>query len=206
MPSGNGSGICCGPQMTLISSSPMIMPPMVIRICFRCWPYTGRTMKRSNARPTAPATSMAINIAGNTATRLRQSSCDPVQSPIAPSTLVATNAPKAINTPWPKLSTSMRPNTSVRPEAIMKIIMPMARPATVRVSQVEPEPTNGNASSANTGTNASGFQSRSVCFIATIPTMYVANSHPRRAPASSRCEPHVRHPSRPPSPQAAWQS
>ncbi|KAG1521393.1 hypothetical protein G6F51_014683 [Rhizopus arrhizus] len=39
-------------------SSPRILPPMVSRICFRCWPYTGRTITRSNARPTAPATSM----------------------------------------------------------------------------------------------------------------------------------------------------
>ncbi|EWS63246.1 hypothetical protein Y695_03520 [Hydrogenophaga sp. T4] len=39
--SGSGSGICSGPQITLISSSPMIMPPMVMRICFRCMPYTG---------------------------------------------------------------------------------------------------------------------------------------------------------------------
>ena len=71
MPSGSGSGICSGPQITLISSSPMIMPPMVIRICLRWLPYTGRTMKRSNARPTAPATSMATTMAGSTAIRLR---------------------------------------------------------------------------------------------------------------------------------------
>ena len=38
--------------------------------------------------------------------------------------------------PWPKLSTSIRPNTSVRPDAMMKIIMPIARPATVSVTQV----------------------------------------------------------------------
>jgi hypothetical protein len=54
------------------------------------------------------------------------------------STLVATKAPSAMNTPWPKFSTSIRPNTSVRPEAMMKMIMPMARPATVSVSQVDP--------------------------------------------------------------------
>ena len=39
--------------------------------------------------------------------------------------------------PWPKLSTSIRPNTSVSPEAMVKIIMPIARPATVSVTQVE---------------------------------------------------------------------
>ena len=36
--SGSGSGICSGPQTTLMISSPTIMPPMVMRICFRCWP------------------------------------------------------------------------------------------------------------------------------------------------------------------------
>ena len=143
----------------------MIMPPMVIRICFRCWPYTGRTMKRSNARPTAPATSIATTMAGSTATRLRQRTSEPVQSPIAPSTLVATKAPSAMNTPWPKFSTSISPKTSVRPEAMMNTIMPIARPATVSVSQVEGEPTSGSASSASAGTRASGFQSKSSAFM-----------------------------------------
>ena len=78
MPCGSGSGICNGPQITLISSSPMIMPPMVIRICLRWLPYTGRTMKRSKARPTAPATSMATIIAGSTASMLRHRLSDDV--------------------------------------------------------------------------------------------------------------------------------
>lgn len=140
----------------------MIMPPMVMRICLRCWPYTGRTMKRSNARPSAPATAMATSMAGSTATMLRHSSAEPVQSPIAPSTLVATKAPSAMNTPWPKLSTSISPNTSVRPEAMMKMIMPMASPATVSVSQVLGEPTSGSVTSASSGTSARGFQSKSL--------------------------------------------
>ena len=55
--------------MTLIISSPMIMPPMVMRICFRCMPYTGRMMKRSNTRPSAPATAIATSIAGSSASR-----------------------------------------------------------------------------------------------------------------------------------------
>ena len=38
--------------------------------------------------------------------------------------------------PWPKLITSIRPNTSVRPDAMTKIIMPIASPATVSVTQV----------------------------------------------------------------------
>ena len=41
--------------------------------------------------------------------------------------------------PWPKLSTSIRPKISVRPDAMMKIIMPIASPAMVSVTQVEGE-------------------------------------------------------------------
>jgi hypothetical protein len=52
-----------------------------------------------------------------------------------PITVVAMKAPSAMNTPWPKFSTSIRPNTSVRPEAMTKMISPIARPATVSVSQ-----------------------------------------------------------------------
>jgi len=37
----------------------------------------------------------------------------------------------------------------------MKMIVPMARPATVSVSQVDPEPTSGQASKASAGTNSS---------------------------------------------------
>ncbi|MNV37457.1 hypothetical protein D3C71_1289780 [compost metagenome] len=180
MPSGSGSGICAGPQMTLMSSSPMIMPPMVMRICFKCWPYTGRTMKRSKARPTAPATAMATSMAGSTATMLRHSWSEPVQSPMAPSTLVATKAPKAMNTPWPKLSTSIRPNTSVRPEAMMKMIMPMASPATVSVSQVLGEPMKGSTSSASAGTRASGFQSKSRAML--MPALLVGSALGARLP------------------------
>jgi len=35
---GSGRAICSAPQITLISCSATIMPPMVIRICLRCWP------------------------------------------------------------------------------------------------------------------------------------------------------------------------
>ena len=65
-----------------------------------------------------------------------------------PITLVATKAPSAMNTPWPKFSTSIRPNTSVRPDAMMKTIMPIARPATVSVTQVDGEPISGKPASA----------------------------------------------------------
>jgi hypothetical protein len=138
----------------------MIMPPMVMRICLRCWPYTGPHDEALERQAHAPATAMATSMAGSTATMLRHSSAEPVQSPMAPSTLVATKAPSAMNTPWPKLSTSIRPNTSVRPEAMMKMIMPMASPATVSVSQVLGEPTSGSES-ASSGTSARGFQSKS---------------------------------------------
>src|SRR3954465_11559884 len=77
-----------------------------------------------------------------------------------PSTLVATKAPSAMNTPWPKFSTSIRPNTSVRPEAMMKMIMPIARPATVSVIQVEGEPMKGQASKASAATSPMGSQSK----------------------------------------------
>ncbi|MNV29720.1 hypothetical protein D3C71_1209540 [compost metagenome] len=67
----------------------MIMPPIVIRICFKCCPYTGRTITRSNARPTAPATSMPTIMAGSTAARFIHRLPVWVQSDIAPSTVAA---------------------------------------------------------------------------------------------------------------------
>src|SRR3981081_2532208 len=50
--------------------------------------------------------------------------------------------------PWPKLSTSIRPNTSVSPDAMMKIIMPMARLATVSVTQALPDPVKSSVARA----------------------------------------------------------
>ncbi|MNV83363.1 hypothetical protein D3C71_1771660 [compost metagenome] len=44
---------------------------------------------------------------------------------------------------------------------MMKMIMPIARPATVSVSQVLGEPMKGSTSSASAGTRARGFQSKS---------------------------------------------
>ena len=49
---------------------------------------------------------------------------------------------------WPKLSTSIMPKTSVRPDAMVKIIIPIATPAAVSVTKVESEPMNGRAASA----------------------------------------------------------
>ena len=45
--------------------------------------------------------------------------------------------------PWPKFSTSIRPNTSVSPDAMMKIIMPIAKLATVSVTHELPDPISG---------------------------------------------------------------
>src|SRR6478609_7526490 len=61
---------------------------------------------------------------------------------------------------WPKLSTSIRPKTSVSPEAAMKMIIPIARPATVSVNHVDDEPTAGQATSARTTTSATGTRSK----------------------------------------------
>ena len=58
--------------------------------------------------------------------------------------------------PWPKFSTSIRPNTSVSPLAITKIIMPMASAAIVSVIQVVRLPTSGSARIAISGTSSSG--------------------------------------------------
>jgi hypothetical protein len=47
------------------------------------------------------------------------------------------------------------PKTRVRPEAIVKIIIPIGRPAAVNVTKVENEPMSGAAASATTsGVNA----------------------------------------------------
>src|ERR1017187_6777397 len=114
---------------------------------------------RSNARPTAPVNAIATSIAGNTATRLSKRLSLPVQRVIAPSTLVARKAPSVMKTPWPKLRTSIRPNTSVRPEAMMKMIIPIARPANVSVTHVEKDLTSGSATIARTGIRSSGRRS-----------------------------------------------
>ena len=45
--------------------------------------------------------------------------------------------------PWPKLSTSISPNTSVSPLDMTKIIMPMARAAMVSVTHVVGLPISG---------------------------------------------------------------
>src|SRR6516162_6960871 len=61
--------------------------------------------------------------------------------------------------PWPKLSTSIKPKTSVKPEAIVNSIRPIARLATVKVTKVEVEPINGAATSAMTNGSSAGAKS-----------------------------------------------
>ena len=66
-----------------------------------------------------------------------------------------------------KLSTSIRPKISVRPDAIRKIIMPIARPATVSVTQVgttdqrqrRPATSTGSSRSMRCGSAAIGGRS-----------------------------------------------
>ena len=59
--SGTGTTWSFGPQTIRISSSSTIVAPSVIRIWNRCWPYTGRTIARSSAMPSAMATSAAAS-------------------------------------------------------------------------------------------------------------------------------------------------
>src|SRR5690242_15285252 len=68
-----------------------------------------------------------------------------------------------MNAPWPKFRTSIRPNTSVRPDAMMKISMPIARLATVSVAHVLVEPISGIIASASASGNSSGTMSRFSC-------------------------------------------
>ena len=72
------------------------------------------------------------------------------QEPNAASTEAAMKAPNDTKAEWPKFSTSISPKTSERPDAIRKIIMPMASPATVSVTQVEGLPISTKASTAIT--------------------------------------------------------
>ena len=153
-------------------------------------------MKRSKASPKAAVTAMATHMAGNTAARLSQTLADCVQSLIDPNTLVATNAPRAMNTPCPKLSTSIKPKTKVKPEAITKMIMPMAKPATVRVNQLEGEPIKGRAIKARRGTKSKGFRSSSGVFIALSLGAGVASLCRHSALAWCLHAPHDRCPSR----------
>src|ERR1035437_2750205 len=116
-------------------------------------------MTRSYPRPTAPATTIATTIAARTTRTFRSIRSLTVHPAREPRTDTARNAPRVMKTPWPKLRTSIRPNTKVRPEAMMKMIIPIASPANVSVTQVENEPVSGIARSASAGTSSSGIRS-----------------------------------------------
>ena len=70
---GSGIGFWSPPQNTWISCSATIRPPVVIRICFRCWPYTGMMMTRSKAQPRRPVPTIATSMARPSAARFRAS-------------------------------------------------------------------------------------------------------------------------------------
>src|SRR5688572_8861060 len=144
----------------------------------------------------APATDMAASMATNTAARFSQADALPAQPAMPPITLVATKAPSAMNTPWPKFSTSIRPKTRVRPEAMTKTMKPIASPATVSVSQLLPLPMAGNAATIKATSSASGIQSKlalgtaaaAAAGVATVLTRASWGAARRfsRAPASAR--------------------
>ena len=65
-----------------------------------------------------------------------------------------------MNTPWPKFSTSIRPNTSVRPEAMMKIDHAHRQAGDGQRDPGRGRPISGSASSASAASRASGSQSK----------------------------------------------
>ena len=89
--------------------------------------------------------------------------------------------------PWPKLRTSIRPKTSVSPDAMMKMIMPMASPAKVSVTQVEKSPTSGHDASATTGTSSTGAMSRRRAAIGELDAADGAHWWLARLKPKSRC-------------------
>src|SRR4051812_14066975 len=112
-------------------------------------------MTRSKKRPSTPATSIAPSMAGRSAARL------------APPTFIsdaATYAPTAMKSPCAKFITSMRPNTSVSPEAMMKMSRPIASPAIVSVTHVDGLRTSASAASAMAARMSSGMKSNRVDF------------------------------------------
>src|SRR5476649_1414303 len=106
-----------------------------------------------------PLTAIAASTARPMAARLRHRESAPTQVPSANITEAATNAPTAMKAPWPKFSTSIRPKVSVSPEAMIKIISPIARPATDNVTQLDHDPTSGNDAAASAGMSRRGRRS-----------------------------------------------
>src|SRR5687768_13353054 len=97
-------------------------------------------MTRSKNQPATAPKAVAAPIAARIARTFRKALLPTTQDERAASTDAATKAPKETKAEWPKFRTSIRPKTRERPDAIRKIIMPIARPATVRVSHVDGEP------------------------------------------------------------------
>ena len=70
----------------------------------------------------------------------------------------------------------------------MKMIMPIAKPATLRVSQVSTEPTSGKANKAKTGTKSKGLMSKLVfMFTITMPSPTKIVAKPGRHLARPCC-------------------
>ena len=86
---GSGIGFWSPPQNTWISCSATIRPPVVIRICFRCWPYTGMMMTRSKAQPSTPVPTMATITASPSAAKLRARLSACIQPPSGSSVVMA---------------------------------------------------------------------------------------------------------------------
>ena len=104
----------------------------------------------------APVATIATHAAASIAARFNRSDGAPARWPSASSTLTPTKAPTEMNAPWPKLMTSISPKTSVRPEAMMKIIIPIASPDTVSVNHEDCEGINRNPQRTRTGTSTNG--------------------------------------------------
>ena len=68
----------------------------------------------------------------------------------------------------------------------MKMIIPIARPATVSVSQVDDEPMKGAASSASAGSSASGTKSKPAFGSAACGSRSACADRTGRAQAASR--------------------
>ena len=113
-------------------------------------------MTRSKPSPIVPESAIAASTATATTPRFDATLGAVAAPPIAAKIVVARNAPSAMNRLWPKLRTSISPKTSVSPDAAMKTIIPIARPAMVSVSQVDEEPTTGHATSAIAASRTTG--------------------------------------------------
>src|SRR6476659_558113 len=74
-----------------------------------------------------------------------------------------------MNRPCAKFITSIRPKTSVSPDAMMKMSSPIATPATVSVTQVEGEPTRASEPSVTAASSATGTRSKAPTFTGAPP-------------------------------------